>query len=209
MIKNIAFDFGGVIVDISRDNAVAEFVRMGLADAESRLDSYHQTGLFQELEEGKLSDEDFRRAMEELCHRPLTWNEVQRAWLGFVTGQDLNKLHFLEQLRKDGYKLYLLSNTNPFIMGWACSDEYTPEHKPLPYYFEKLYLSYQVGYTKPDREIFAYMLEDSALRPEETLFVDDGAANVAAAQALGMHTFQPRNASDWRSDLSELLKAVK
>ena len=54
MIKNIVFDFGGVIVDIDRDKAVQAFIKIGLADADTRLDKYHQTGIFQELEEGKL-----------------------------------------------------------------------------------------------------------------------------------------------------------
>ena len=33
MIKNIVFDFGGVIVDIDRDKAVQAFIKLGLADA--------------------------------------------------------------------------------------------------------------------------------------------------------------------------------
>ena len=32
MIKNIVFDFGGVIVDIDRDKAVQAFIKLGLAD---------------------------------------------------------------------------------------------------------------------------------------------------------------------------------
>lgn len=50
MIKNIVFDFGGVIADISRDKAVRAFQELGLQDADTRLDKYHQTGIFQELE---------------------------------------------------------------------------------------------------------------------------------------------------------------
>ena len=63
MIKNIVFDFGGVIVDIDRDKAVQAFIKLGLADADTRLDKYHQTGIFQELEEGKLSADEFRKFM--------------------------------------------------------------------------------------------------------------------------------------------------
>ena len=49
MIKNIVLDFGGVIVDIDRDKAVQAFIKLGLADVDTRLDKYHQTGIFQEL----------------------------------------------------------------------------------------------------------------------------------------------------------------
>lgn len=86
MIKNIVFDLGGVIVDLSRENAVKEFVAIGLADADTRLDKYHQTGIFQDLEEGKLDEEAFQKELGHLCGRTLEKAEVQKAWLGFIPG---------------------------------------------------------------------------------------------------------------------------
>lgn len=47
MIKNLIFDFGGVIAPISREQAVEAFRQLGVADADQRLDKYHQTGIFQ------------------------------------------------------------------------------------------------------------------------------------------------------------------
>ena len=89
MIKNIVFDFGGVIVDIDRDKAVQAFIKLGLTDADSRLDKYHQTGIFQELEEGKLSADEFRKQLGDLCERELTMEETKQAWLGFFNEVDL------------------------------------------------------------------------------------------------------------------------
>lgn len=209
MIKNIVFDFGGVIADIDREQAVQAFIRLGVKDADRILDKYHQTGIFQELEEGTLTEEAYRNELGKLCGRTLSWEEVQQAWLGFFTGIDVRKLHYLETLRREGYKLYVLSNTNPYVMGWACNEHFSSEGKPLTAYFEKLYLSYQIGCTKPDRRIFEFMLTDSKMQPEETLFVDDGASNIAAGRELGMYTFQPENGSDWRDELAKLLIRLK
>lgn len=209
MIKNIVFDFGGVIADIDREQAVQAFIRLGVKDADRILDKYHQTGIFQELEEGTLTEEAYRNELGKLCGRTLSWEEVQQAWLGFFTGIDVRKLHYLETLRREGYKLYVLSNTNPYVMGWACSEHFSSEGKPLTAYFEKLYLSYQIGCTKPDRRIFEFMLTDSKMQPEETLFVDDGASNIAAGRELGMYTFQPENGSYWRDELANLLIRLK
>lgn len=209
MIKNIVFDFGGVIADIDREQAVQAFIRLGVKDADRILDKYHQTGIFQELEEGTLTEEAYHNELGKLCERTLSWEEVQQAWLGFFTGIDVRKLHYLETLRREGYKLYVLSNTNPYVMGWACSERFSSEGKPLTAYFEKLYLSYQIGCTKPDRRIFEFMLTDSKMQPEETLFVDDGASNIAAGRELGMYTFQPENGSDWRDELAKLLIRLK
>ena len=69
MIKNIVFDFGGVIADISREQAVKAFIRLGVKDADRILDKYHQTGIFQELEEGSLTEEAYRNELGKLCGR--------------------------------------------------------------------------------------------------------------------------------------------
>lgn len=204
MIKNIVFDFGGVIADISREQAVQAFQDLGLKDADARLDKYHQTGIFQELEEGKLSADGFRHELGKLCGRELTPEDTRRAWLGFFTGVDSRKLEYLLELRKS-YKVYILSNTNPFVMSWARSPEFSPAGKPLDDYCDKMYLSYQIGITKPAREIFDYMVKDSGMLPAETLFVDDGASNTRAAEELDFRAFQPENGSDWREELAAYL----
>ncbi|WP_455587788.1 HAD family hydrolase [Bacteroides sp.] len=201
MIKNVVFDFGGVIADIDRDQAVQAFIKLGLKDAETRLDKYHQTGIFQDLEEGKLSADGFRERLGELCGRKLTAEETKQAWLGFFSGVDVRKLDYMLELRKK-YHVYILSNTNPYVMSWACSPEFSSRGKSLADYCDKLYLSYQIGCTKPEPEIFHFMLEDSGMIPSETLFVDDGASNIRVGKELGMHTFQPENGADWREELS-------
>ncbi|MEO5133100.1 HAD family phosphatase, partial [Bacteroides ovatus] len=167
MIKNIVFDFGGVIVDIDRDKAVQAFIKLGLADADTRLDKYHQTGIFQELEEGKLSADEFRKQLGDLCGRPLTMEETKQAWLGFFNEVNLNKLDYILELRKS-YHVYILSNTNPFVMSWACGPDFSSKKKPLNDYCDKLYLSYQIGHTKPAPEIFEFMVNDCNIIPSET-----------------------------------------
>ena len=62
----------------------------------------------------------------------------------------------MEELRRD-YRLYVLSNTNPFVMDWARSSEFSPAGKPLDAYFDKLFLSYEMKCMKPDRAIFDRM----------------------------------------------------
>lgn len=208
MIKNIVFDFGGVIAPINREKAVEAFARIGLADADLRLDKYHQTGIFQELEEGKISDVVFQEKLGELCGRKLEWEETQKAWLGFFTTVNEDILSYLEELRMS-YRLYVLSNTNPYVMGWACSERFSGAGKPLSQYVEKLYLSYEIGYTKPDERIYRFLLGDASLEPAETLFVDDGRANAEAGQKLGMHVFIPENGEDWREKLKNELKSLR
>ena len=52
-IKNIVFDFGGVIISFDREQAVKAFERIGVREADSLLGKYHQQGIFQEVENGR------------------------------------------------------------------------------------------------------------------------------------------------------------
>lgn len=202
-IKNIVFDFGGVIISFDRYQAVEAFRQIGVKEADSLLGKYHQQGIFQEVENGNMSAETFRRELSKICGKELTYKEVENGWKGFITEVPQYKLDYLNELRKK-YKVYILSNTNPYIMGWARSSELTPAGKPLDAYVDKIYTSYEAGSTKPDYGIFDYMIKDSGLNPAETIFVDDGAANIAVGKELGFLTLQPENGEDWREKLEAM-----
>lgn len=198
-IKNLVFDLGGVILTLDRDQAVRRFLQIGLENANEMLDVYHQRGIFLQLENGELSQEEFYEALRKEAGKNLSVEEMDWAWLGFFVDCPEYKLKMLEDLRAQGYKLYLLSNTNPIIMSWALSPNFSPAGKTLADYFDKLYLSYQIGYTKPDPRIFQVMVDDAGILPEETLFIDDGLANVRAGQQLGFKTYLAENGKDFRS----------
>ena len=74
-IKNVVFDFGGVIIDIDRDRAVKKFVEIGVKDADNLLDKYHQKGIFLEIEDGRIDAESFRLKLSEICGKELTYKE--------------------------------------------------------------------------------------------------------------------------------------
>lgn len=89
-----------------------------------------------------------------------------------------------------GYRIFLLSNTNALHIRCVEQDfqRRFPDRKPFLQHFEKAYLSHELHLRKPQPKIYTYVLNDAGLQPDETLFVDDRAENVAAAAALGLHT---------------------
>lgn len=207
MIKNIIFDLGGVIIDLDRDRAVRSFQAIGVDDADELIDPYEQKWIFQDLETGRIGVDEFCRQLRRHTGKPLTFEAICKAWLGFVVDVPLYKLEYISGLRAAGYGVYLLSNTNPIIqLEWAQTPRFTEAGLPLNAYFDKLYTSYEAGVTKPDPRIFEYMLRDSGIRPEESLFVDDGPKNIEVGESLGFHTYQPLNGEDWREAVSRRLK---
>jgi len=197
-IKNIVFDLGGVLITLDRDEAVNRFKKAGLENAAELLNPYHQKGIFLELEEGKLSQEEFYEAVCKEAGKFIANETIDYGWMGFLKELPEYKLKMLEELRRKGYRLYLLSNTNPVIMSWAFTPAFSPQGKNIEAFFDKLYLSYQVGYTKPHPEIFQFMFNDSGMIPSESLFIDDGAANIEMGNQLGMKTYLAENGEDFR-----------
>lgn len=204
-IKNIAFDLGGVVIALSYEQAVRRFEEIGLKDARQHLDAFHQRGIFGDLERGIITTEEFRIELGKLIGREVTYDECLYAWHGYVEYVPQKNLQMLLKLRQLGYKLCLLSNTNPFMMQWAMSNEFDGNGHSMDYYFDNLYLSYKYKYMKPSPEIFKIMLEGQQSSAEETLFIDDGQKNVEAAKELGMKTLFPENNEDWTEPLAKLL----
>ena len=206
MIRCILFDLGGVVITIDQDQAVKRFKEIGLKDAEKRLDPYTQSGIFGDLEAGTISAEQFRVELSKLVGRELTFQECRYAWTGYCKEVPQRNLETLLKLREQGYRIVLLSNTNPYMMDWALSNDFDGDGHSLKYYFDELYMSFQVKLMKPNDLFYRHVLRKEKLFPQECLFVDDGPRNVAAASQMGIQTFCPKNGADWTKEIYEYLK---
>ncbi len=204
MIKTIIFDMGGVVITIDQPKAVRRFEELGLKDAAKCLDPYTQAGIFGDLEAGKISPEDFRREISALIGREVSFEECKYGWLGYLGDVPQRNLDAIKQLRAEGYRVLLLSNTNSFMQSWAESD-FDGKGGSIADYFDALYRSYEVKLMKPDKRFFQLVLEREHLKPEETLFVDDGQKNIDVAVSLGIRGFCPMNGADWTQEIYQYL----
>lgn len=196
---------GGVVITLAQPQAIERFKALGLKDAEQRLDAYTQQGIFGDLEAGRITDEDFRRELSVLVGRELTWQECCHAWKGYCGDVPKRNLRKMKELRERGYRVVLLSNTNPYMMSWVMSNEFDGEGHSLAYYLDAAYESYKCGAMKPDAKFFNAVMEAERLIPSETLFIDDGPRNIEAAKALGIQTLLVENGEDWTERLEDLL----
>lgn len=205
-IKTIAFDLGGVIVTIDQSQAISRFKEIGASDeVEKWLDPYTQTGIFGDLEHGLITAEDFRRELSQLIGKEVTLEQCAYAWQGYAKDVPMRNLELVKKLRQEGYRVVLLSNTNPFMMMWAMSPKFDGLGHSLADYFDHCYLSYEMKLMKPSEDIFRQVLMQEQTFPDGILFVDDGPRNVAAASQLGFRTFCPENGKDWTEDIYEYL----
>ena len=205
MIKNLIFDLGGVVITLAPDEALRRFKSLGLQNAEEQMDAYTQMGIFGQLEEGKISAEAFREELSRQVGREVTYDECRHAWLGYVKEVPQRNLDVLLRLRSEGYRLILLSNTNPYMMSWVRSPEFDGQGHSIDYYMDACYLSYQLGVMKPSTEFFHKVLMTEKIMASETLFLDDGPRNVATASQMGIRTYCPQNGEDWTATIYEYI----
>lgn len=205
MIKNLIFDMGGVVFDLGYEQAVSRFEEIGVSDARKYLDPAIQTGIFGRLEGGLISCEEFRSRLSELIGKELSHAQCEYAWKGYILDLPERNLNKLDELKVRGYRMVLLSNTNPYITAWAHSNGFF-NGRTMDSYFDYLYFSCDLMLMKPGEEIFRRVLEAEGFKPEETLFIDDSARNCETARALGLHTLCPQGNSDWTGPIEEFLK---
>ena len=205
MIKTIAFDLGGVIITIDQPQAISRFKEIGAENVEDYLNPYTQTGIFGDLEHGLITAEEFRVELGKLTGKEYTSQQCAYAWQGYAKDVPQRNLDIVQRLRQQGYRVVLLSNTNPYMMEWAMSPAFDGQGHSLADYFDHCYLSYQLKMMKPSEEIFRHVLMQEKTLPNEILFVDDGPRNVAAASQIGFHTFCPVNGEDWTEEIYKFI----
>lgn len=203
MIKNLLFDLGGVIMDIRRLNCVASFERLGMKDADSFLGEYSQKGPFLQLEEGLISEAEFRTAVRAMIDGEVSDEQIDMAFCDFLVGIPTHRLVELRELKKS-YNIYMLSNTNSIMWRSRIAEEFRQEGLEREDYFDGIVTSFEARSIKPDAKIFHTVVEKLGIKPEETLFLDDSQKNLDAASELGFHTLLVAPGSEF----FELLKSV-
>ena len=198
-IKNIIFDLGGVILDIDYNLTVKAFEKLGIPNFKAQYSKMSQSNLFDNIETGKISPEEFRNLIREVAEKDVTDAEIDHAWNALILHLPQYRIEILKKLQ-DNYRLFLLSNTNKIHY-----DDYSEVIKRenriegLEPLFEKTYLSHEMGLRKPNPEIFNVVLNENNLVAEETLFIDDSPQHIASAKTLGIVTYHLEN-----EDIGEL-----
>lgn len=196
-IKNLIIDFGGVIINLTRNRCIDAFAQLGM-DVREQLGatSYCRKNLFMQLETGSLSPAAFRDDIRKRSNRTLTDREIDDAWIAMLDDVPEYKLDLLLHL-KERYNTILLSNTNSIHWEWAERNIFTHGGHTVGDFFHRIYLSYELKMEKPDWEIYNHVLNDARILPEETLFIDDSFVNCKAAEVLGIRTYTPEPREDW------------
>jgi glucose-1-phosphatase len=192
-VKNIIFDFGGVICDLHIQRTIEKFKEFGPVKedrAVSKEESDKAFGnLVEQLESGMISPSVFRQTIREHYIRPVSDEMIDDAWNALLGEIPEVRIRLLEHIR-NYYRIFLLSNSNQihydfYVKRFTEKFGY-PDFDGL---FEKAWFSFRIGMKKPDPGIFEYVLAEKSLLPGETLFIDDTLMHVQAAELAGIQGY--------------------
>lgn len=188
MVKNIIFDFGGVLLNLDFKRSFQAFKDLGFSNVEGMFTQHSANDLFQKLEKGLITAENFYEDLKALAPKPVSDAQLQDAWNAMLVSYRKESLDFLTELRK-GYNIYLLSNTN--AIHYSCFSmmlQQETRYRSLEDFFIKAWYSHEIKRRKPDIETFEFVLKDAGIEAGETLFIDDSHSNLPNAAALGIKT---------------------
>ena len=188
-IKNIIFDLGKVIVDLDPEATTEAFKTLCGDRYDEVMNELAKSFFFERFERGEISSKDFIKTLQEKTGTETTLISVIEAWNAML-GQIPEKRLEILLWAKANYRTFCLSNTNEIHINSVYGE--LMKNKGivnLNQYFEKVYLSHEMGQRKPEERIFQTVLQTEKLNPKETLFIDDTEGHLTGAEAVGINTF--------------------
>ena len=177
-IQNIVFDIGGVLADYNVKGFLSD---KGFDDAMIKriLKASVMSPYWGQFERAEITEEETLKGFAGID--PEIEKELYTAFSsveGMLTIRDY-AISLVKGLKSAGYRVFYLSNYSK-----KAYDECGESLAFMPYMDGGL-VSFRVGRTKPDPEMYRLFLQKYHLIPEECVFVDDTAENVEAARKLG------------------------
>jgi len=198
MIKNVIFDFGAVLIDWDRRHYFDKYFAGDKEKEDFFLDNICTTEWNSQFDAGV----PFKDGCEALAAQLPEWHDAIIAygehWGEMIAGEMPGMLQLVKDVKTAGYPTYGLTNWS-----WEKLPGVIEQYEILQL-IDHIVCSGKEKTIKPFPEIYQILLTRYGLKPEECVFIDDNAANLATAASLGIHTILFESEAQLRSALASL-----
>ena len=199
-MKNIIFDFGNVLMTFNALEIASKFTSSKEEQdfIVNKVVNSPEWGGLGLIDTGYLSREEIINIINDRSN-----NRYKDLVIDFMNNFDKYRyiqqdvLEIIKKLKNQGYKVYLLSNTNEY--------SYEKVIKDIEYLFDGVVLSCKIHMIKPYEGIYKYLIDKYNIIPEESLFIDDREDNIKTANSLGINgrAVKPDDVEDIKLVLKE------
>ena len=192
-ISCVLFDLGGVIVNWHNSWLIQDVSDEFQLQKEKLSKEYYKN--LPKIATGKINEKELWNIIgKELESKKLMNLNESLLDRIFQKHCSLNNsmINLSKELSQKGITVGILSNTEP--ASYSAIEKLTSlDH------FEYKFLSYNIGYLKPNQEIYRHVIDNVPFLKEELFFIDDLKTNVESARVEGIDSVQ-------YTDYNELLK---
>ncbi|HEX3848786.1 MAG TPA: HAD family phosphatase [Steroidobacteraceae bacterium] len=197
-VKNVIFDFGGVLVEWQPQRIVDRFYSDPALRQRVR-DAVFQHPDWIEMDRGTLEEQDAAVRFADRMDRPVSemielLQQVKESLLPIA-----ETIAILRDLERRGIPVYGLSNMA------ATTFAYLRERHDHWSLFKGIVISAEIKMIKPEARIFEHICATYALDPHETVFIDDNLPNIESAKRLGFSTILFSSPGQCAAELEGLL----
>lgn len=195
-IDTFLFDIGNVLVTFDFSKAVRLIAADSASDAQSITGAFGR--LIVPLESGAIDGETFLSGIADAVGFRGGRSALRAAYQDIFEANAA--MHRLVDSLAKRYRLILFSNTSALHKDWLF------EQFPVFSRFEGGVFSYTSGSMKPDDGMYADAIRTFGVNPRNTVYLDDGPANIATGRRHGFHAipYDPDRHADTLGSLAAL-----
>jgi len=197
MIKTIIFDLGNVIINVDHRSICGKIAKHSKYTADDIYRIGFNSQEFKLYDEGKIESEELFQWVVKRFGIDISYDIFQGIWSETFSLNDSVYL-LLKELKKRGYNLILLSNTNELHF----------DHIKINFgvidAFDDLVLSYRLGYSKPHEEVYTEVLRRATSPAEDCVYIDDMGKFCEAAEKSGIKSITYRSTQQLITELKGL-----
>lgn len=198
MIKNIIFDFGGVLLDWN-----PRYLYKSYFNNDEEMEHFLADICNGEWNIRQDAGRPFAEAVKELQAKFPEYAEAiqmyDEDWEKMLKCELPESIDLLKELKFMGYGIYGLTNWSAEKIGYAFANY------SFFSLFDGIVVSGVEKVVKPDRKIYEILLERYSLKPGECVFIDDNQDNVDMAKVLGINAIRFDNIGNVKEHLETLL----
>jgi 2-haloacid dehalogenase len=197
-IKAIIFDFGNVLIEWNPRFVYQRFFPNNPDGMERFLREVNFTDWNLQQDKGRPFVEGVAALSQQFPHYSHLIQAYHAHWIDSIGEPVAGAVHILKQLKQAGYPIYGLSNFS------AETFPYIREKHNFFDLLDDMVISGEVGYVKPQPEIYQTLLDKIRRPAQECLFIDDALPNIQQAQRMGFAVVHFQSPEQLEASLRDL-----
>lgn len=195
-ISTIVFDLGNTLIRFDHNISARKIANLFCLDSKEIYKTFFDSLITRDFETGLISPREFYRKATHLLGVKMPYTDFVSIW-NDIFWEDEGTCKLARQLKKKGYKLFLLSNVNRLHF------EHIRKKFDIIKIFDEVILSFVVGAAKPERVIFDDVVRRAGGDKRKLLYIDDREDLVKEAKAIGIDSIKFENAGKLKNILKE------